>query len=145
MFANIEKEEFSAKNVAKQVLGGGGMVGKKLTSQKDSTKKEEEWNLHLEEFTTFAAAREFMKLKKARCVTQTELDKKKDGEFYTSSTTKKRAVLLYADADKEIKSQSKLSMLDPGDGNSYGRVTVCYKNKDDSTSAVFICKVITRK
>jgi hypothetical protein len=152
MFDNIEKEEFCAKNVAKQVEGGGGMVGKEellTASQKEkvAAKENEEakWNLYLEEFNTFASAREFMKLKKARCVTQAELDKKKDGEFYTSSTTKKRAVLLYAEVDKEIKSQSKLSMLDPGEGNSYGRVTVCYKNKEDSSSAVFICKVITRK
>jgi hypothetical protein len=148
MFANIEKEEFSAKNVAKQVLGGGGLVGKERTAsqkEKDLANAESKWNLHLEEFTTYEEAKEFMKSKNSRCVTQTELKKKKDGDFYTSSTTKKRAVLLYAEADKEIKSQSKLSMLDPGDGKSYGRVTVCYKNKEDPTSVVFICKVITRK
>ena len=152
MFANIEQQEFCAKNVAKQVQGGGGLVGKEelrtaSQKEKDLAKKldESKWDLHLKEFTTFAAAREFMKSKEARCVTLKELEKKMDGEFYTSSTTKKRSVLLYAEADKEIKSQSKLSMLDPGEGKSYGRVTVCYKNKEDPASVVFICKVVTRK
>jgi hypothetical protein len=145
MFTTIEQEEILAKTVAKQVTGGGGLVGKALSEKElEKEKEEKKWNLQIVEFNTFKDAREFMKAKKARCVTQKELDKKKDGNFYTSSTTKKRAILPYAETMKEIKSQSKLSMLDPGEGNAYGRVTVCYKNKEDPTSAVFICKVVTR-
>lgn len=71
--------------------------------------------------------------------------KKDDSDFLMSSTTGKLAVLSYDDTIKEMSSWSKSSNFDlkkKDHSTPSGRMYVCYKNKNDLNSVVFITRVL---
>ena len=147
MFNKVEKQEETAVNLARMVQEQGLVkVGKKELKAAQNFDAEAGWDLYQEEFTTLAAANTFMHSHGAVGKTQKGLEKDMEGAFYTSSTTKTKGVLSYAEVKKEMAGWSKLSNLCPKEGQRYtGRMTVCYKDCADPASAMFLCRVAVRK
>ena len=146
MFNKVEKQEEMAVNLARMVHEQGLVsVGKKELKEAQNFQTEKHWDLFTGEFTTLKEANEFVKSFGARGKTDKSL--KKDGEFYTSSTTKIAKVLDYATTKSEMSSLSKLSNLDVKENKSgiCSRMYICYKDMSDPSSVVFICRVIKKR
>ena len=146
MFNKVEKQEEMAVNLGRMVHDQGLVsVGKKELNEAQNFRTESEWDLFTGEFTTLKEANEFVKSFGARGKTDKSL--KKDGEFYTSSTTKIAKVLDYATTKSEMSSLSKLSNLDVKENKSgiCSRMYICYKDMSDPSSVVFICRVIKKR
>lgn len=147
MFNKVEKQEEIAVNLARMVQEQGlSVVGKKELKAAQNFETEAAWDLHQDEFGSLAAANKFLRDFGARGKEEETLKKEMEGAFYTSSGSKAKGVLAYAELKKEIEGWSKLSNFDVKDkmGSAYGRMYIAYKNKADPSSAVFICRVVVR-
>ena len=148
MLNKVEKQEEIAVNLARMVQEQGlSVVGKADLKAAANFQTEAAWDLHLGEFGSLEAANAFLRGLDARGNKEETLQNDMHGAFYKSSTTKGKAVLAYADVKKDMEGWGKLSNFDVKDkkGLAYGRMYIAYKDKTDPATAVFICRIITRK
>lgn len=143
MFNKVEKQEEIAVNLARMVQEKGlATVGKKELKAAQNFEAEAAWDLHQGEFGSLAEANHFLRGLNARGKDTLKME----GAFYTSSASKVKGVLAYAELKKEIEGWSKLSnfCVKDKDGPAYGRMYIAYKNTADPTSAVFLCRAVVR-
>jgi hypothetical protein len=135
-------------NIGNAVATANKLVKKELTSSEMKKQQlESKWDFDMKEFTDLKSANNYMSIKGARGKSQSTLDKEKVGNFYESSTTKKKCILNYYSTIEEMKHWGKTSNFDvkPDSKGPLGRMYICYKDIDDPNSIVFICRVITLK
>lgn len=135
-------------NIGNALATANKLVKQQLTSSEMKKEQlESKWDFDMKEFTDLELANNYMRSKGARGKSQSTLDKEKVGNFYESSTTKKKGVLNYYSTIEEMTHWGKTSNFDVKSDSKgpLGRMYICYKDIDDPNSIVFICRVITSK
>ena len=146
MFNKVEKQEETAVNIGLIVQKQGLItVSKKDLKAAQNFESESAWDFFIGEFSNHKDANIFIRKHGGQGKNQKSLDKEMEGPFYTSSLTGKKGILYYPDVKKDMSGWSKLSNLNPKAERVTARMTICYKNLDDPTSVIFICRVASRK
>ena len=146
-FSGVEKQEEIAINIARMVAEQGlEIVTKKDLKAAQNFDIESLFEpLHTDEFTTLADATKFMRGLGAQGKTEKSLERNEAG-FILSSTTGKKGVLSYSAVMKEMSAWSKTSNFDvkkeQQSKKPSGRLYICYKDTADTSSVVFIPRVL---
>jgi hypothetical protein len=141
MFKKVEKQEEIAVNLARMVYEKGE---EKVTKKEfKDAETDSDWDFASGEFSTLEEANEFMRDHASMGKNEKSLEK--EGDFFKSSTTGALAVLDYVAVKNEMSRWSKLSNLNPKAEKRTARMYVCYKDREDPKSAVYICRVAWRK
>lgn len=103
------------------------------------------YELHMDEFTCLDDANKFLKGLGARGHSYKSIEKNTNEQgFILSSSSGNKAVLSYSVVKKEMDGWSMVSNFDvkPDKPKIHGRMYTCYKDNEDNSSVVFICRVL---
>ena len=145
-FSRVEKQEETARNIARMVAEQGlEVVTKKDIKAAQNFEVESKFELHTREFNTFQDAVKFMRGLNAQGKTEKSLERNEAG-FILSSTTSEKSVLSYDAITREMSSWSKTSNFDVKKKEKTekvaGRLYICYRDTTDASSVVFIPRVL---
>lgn len=145
-FSRVEKQEETARNIARMVAEQGlEVVTKKDLKAAQNFEVESKFELHTCEFTTFQDAVKFMRGLNAQGKTEKSLERNEAG-FILSSTTGEKSVLSYDAIRKEMSAWSKTSNFDVKKKEKTekvaGRLYICYRDTTETSSVVFIPRVL---
>ena len=143
-FSKIQKQESMVINISKMVYENLlESVGKEELREAMNIGEDSEWSLIQEEFFTRKDANNF--LHKHGCPRNHKENKK--GDFLLSSVTNASDILYYPDVIKQLKGYKKTSTFDTKNssiGKKHSRMYICYKDLTNSTSLVFIIRIIEK-
>jgi hypothetical protein len=144
-FERVRDQEEAAVYVARIAHDEGlELVDASVLKRASCFHDERMWRLQMNEFETFEEAKAFVKAHGTGTLRQPVLE---DDGFYHSSTTKKKTLLAHKDVLEEMRGWSKTSVFDVNkdpERTFHSRLVICYKDLEDSDSAVFLVRSIQK-